>query len=83
MVLFQKFLSQNLIQIYTKTHQIAPFKKQFLGGGGHAPEPPSKAHGNVDLRHANFYIPPKIILAPPLPNPGDAPDVNIIVRQLF
>ena len=28
MVLFEK----NLIQIYTKTHQIAPFIKNFLGG---------------------------------------------------
>ena len=38
MVIFKKFYRQNLIKIYTKTHQIAPFKKNF--SGGHAPEPP-------------------------------------------
>ena len=37
MVIFEIFYWQNLIQIYTKTHQIAPFKKMF--SGGHAPEP--------------------------------------------
>ena len=45
---FLKFFKvKNLIQIYTKTHQIAPFIKIFSGGGGggHAPEPPRKAHG--------------------------------------
>ena len=31
------FLRQNLIKIFTKTHQITPFKK--------IPEPPIKAHG--------------------------------------
>ena len=36
MVLLKKIL-QNLIKLYTKTHQIAPFKKNL---GGHAPEPP-------------------------------------------
>ena len=36
MVIFKR---QNPIQIYTKTHQIAPFEKK-LSGGGHAPEPP-------------------------------------------
>ena len=40
MVIFEIFERQNLIQIYTKTHQIAPFKKNFLGGGGHTPKPP-------------------------------------------
>ena len=30
--------------MHTKAHQIAPFKKK-LSGGGHAPNPPSKAHG--------------------------------------
>ena len=38
MVLFEIFKVKNLIQIYTKTHQIAPFLKIF--SGGHAPEPP-------------------------------------------
>ena len=45
MIIFDFFLSENLIQ----THQIAPFKKIFAGG--HAPNPPSKAS-----RHANFEI---------------------------
>ena len=40
MIIFQ---IQNLIKIYTKTHQIAPFKKNSLGGM--PPNPPSKAHG--------------------------------------
>ena len=37
MVIFEIFYRQNLIKIYTKAHQIAPFKKNW---GGHAPEPP-------------------------------------------
>ena len=37
MVLFEREV-KNLIQIYTKTHQIAPLKKNF--SGEHAPEPP-------------------------------------------
>ena len=32
MVLFEIFLGQNLIQMYTKTHQIAQLKQKFLGG---------------------------------------------------
>ena len=40
MVILKKILRQNLIKIYTKTLQIAPFKKNSRGGGGHAPEPP-------------------------------------------
>ena len=40
---FLKFFKvKNFIQIYTKTHQIAPFIKNFLGG--HAPKSPSKVH---------------------------------------
>ena len=35
MVIFKR---QNLIQMYTNTHQIVSFKK--ISGGGHAPEPP-------------------------------------------
>ena len=38
MVLFEIFKVKNLIQIYTETHQIAPFLKIF--SGRHAPEPP-------------------------------------------
>ena len=43
MVFLKNFYGQNLIQIYTKTPQIAPFKKKLLGEG-HA------------SRHANFLI---------------------------
>ena len=38
MVLFEIFQRQNLVKIYTKTHQIAPFKKKL--SGEHAPKPP-------------------------------------------
>ena len=64
-IIFAVFEIQNLIQIYTITHQIASFKLFFLwwGGGGHAPKPPNKvgciiSHNvipsclNMDLRPA-------------------------------
>ena len=38
MVIFKRKFRQNLIKIEPKTHQIAPFQKNFLGE--HAPEPP-------------------------------------------
>ena len=43
------------------------------------PNPPTKAHGfamrmHVASRHANSQIGKKKLLAPPLPNPGDAPE---------
>ena len=38
MVIFKILSRQNLIKIYAKTHQIAPFKQIF--SGEHAPEPP-------------------------------------------
>ena len=57
MVIFEIVQTQNLIQIYTKTHHIAPFKKKFLGRGGHAPEPPSKAHG-ISKSQKNISCPP-------------------------
>ena len=41
MVIFAIFQTQNLIQIYTKTHQIAPFKK--ISRAGMPPNPLSKA----------------------------------------
>ena len=40
MVFFNYFLRQNLIRIYTKAHQIAPFSKNFLED--HAPKPLSQ-----------------------------------------
>ena len=71
------FIVKNLIQIYTKTHQNAPFIKNF-SGGGMPPNPPSKAHGfamrSMLLRDMQISKSQKKILAPPpLPNPGDAP----------
>ena len=44
MVIFER---QNLVKIYTKTHQIAPFKKNSRGSM--PPNPLAK-------RHANFQI---------------------------
>ena len=43
MMMFEKFYGLNRIKIHTKTHQIAQFKKKFLGG--HTSEPPIKAYG--------------------------------------
>ena len=42
MAIFENFERQNLIQIYTKTQQIAPFKKKL--SEDHVPSPPSKEH---------------------------------------
>ena len=39
MIIFDKFLRQNLIKIYAKTHQIAPFHEFLLGH--HDPKPAS------------------------------------------
>ena len=50
MVIFAIFQTQNLIQIYTKTHQIAPFKKNF--SGGHTPGPPSRGATRAASRRA-------------------------------
>ena len=41
MVLLKFFNVKNLLQIYTKTHQIAPFLKFF--SGGMPPNPPAKS----------------------------------------
>ena len=71
MVVFEKFYRQNLIQIYTKTHQLQPFKKKIIGRGM-PPNPPSKAHGFA-CKLPNLK---KILL--PLPNPGDAPDLPTV-----
>ena len=32
MIIFEKISKQNRVKIHTKTHEIAPFKKIFLGG---------------------------------------------------
>ena len=74
MVLFEIFGSKKLIQIYTKTHQIAPFKKKF--SGGKTPKPPNKEHGFAicgACREATCRFPNLKKFLAPLPNPGDAP----------
>ena len=79
------FKVKNLIQICTKTHQIAPFIKIF--SGGMPPNPPSKAHGEpcAACRFATCKFPnlKKKILGPPLPNPGDAPVIAINIVQRY
>ena len=64
------FLNQNLIQIYTKTHQIAPFKKIYWGS-----IPPNPLAKRMASQHQISKSQKNIIPAPPgpLPNPGDAP----------
>ena len=52
MVIFKKNLKENLIQVLTKTHQIAPIKKN--SSGGHTPKPPWPEHGAS--QHTNFKI---------------------------
>ena len=76
MVLFEIFKVKNLIQICTKTHQIAPFIKNF--SGGIPPNPPNKAHSfamrSMSLRDMQiskskkkkFLAPPSQILGTPL-----------------
>ena len=68
------FNVKNPIQIYTKTHQIAPFLKKI--SGDMPPNPPSKAHGFAmqisKSQKKNSW--------PPLPNPGDAPGVYKKIR---
>ena len=47
------------------------------------PNPPSNAHGEAK-RHANSQIWKKKFLAPPpLPNPGDAPDIYIHLSDII
>ena len=53
MVFKKKIKGQNLIQNYTKTHQIALSKKKFSG----APKPPYPGLNiYVASRHTNFQI---------------------------
>ena len=72
MVLFEIFLGQNLIQMYTKTHQIAQLKK--MSRGSMPPNPTSKF---VTCKFPNVK---KKILPPPLPNPGDSPAKTLVNR---
>ena len=58
MVIFAIIQTQNLIQTYTKTHQIAPFKNFFRGSM--PPNPPSKARRfapRVTSRKRDVYSP--------------------------
>ena len=48
MNIFYNFFLQNFSKIFSKTHQIAPFKKNFLGGAY-----PQTPLANAWLRHAN------------------------------
>ena len=56
-----------MIKIYTKTHQMAPFKK--ISWGNIPPNPPSKAHGfamrSMSLATCKFPNLKKKFLAPP------------------
>ena len=62
MVLLKNFL-QNLIKLYTKTHQIAPFKKI---SGGMPPNPLSIATCKLPNLRKKILGPPCQILATPL-----------------
>ena len=74
------FKLKNLIQMYAKTHQIAPFLKNF--SGGMPPNPPSKAHGGMSLRDIQVSKSQKKNSWPsPLPNPGDAPVIVFLTRN--
>ena len=67
MLILKIFERQNRIQIYIKTHQIAPFKKLF--SGGMPPNPPNKARRTAphDTSHKrDEYFTP--ILSPPCLN---------------
>ena len=74
------FKVKNLIQICTKTHQIAPFIKIFSGGGACPRTPLAKRMASpcAACRFATCKFPnlKKNILGPPLPNPEDAPDIE-------
>ena len=75
MLLFKIFKVKNLIQIYTKTHQIAPFLK--ISWGGMPPNPPNKAHGfamrSMSLRDMQVSKSQKKFLAPPPPKSWGRP----------
>ena len=59
MNIFTIIFLQNFSKIFSKTHQIAPFLKNF--SGEHAPEPPSKRVASP-CKYPHFY---KNILNPP------------------
>ena len=65
MVIFEIFYRQNLIQLYTKMYHLKKISLVNM-----PPNPPSKL---PNLK--------KIFLAPPLPNPGDAPAVLVTIDR--
>ena len=71
MNIFGKFLSQNFIKIYSKTHQIAPFKKNSRGTC--PPNPPNKRVALLWVacpsRHATRPAQTQKKMGPPLPHP--------------
>ena len=64
MEIFKFFQRQNMIQIYTKTHQIAPFKK-ISRGGDMLTNPPTKRMANFPFATYKFQNLKKYLLAPP------------------
>ena len=60
-MIFEKFYGLNRIKIHTKTHQIAQFKKFFLGGI--PPNPPSEAYGFATCKFPNLKK--KFLALPP------------------
>ena len=62
MNIFTIFLLQNFSKIFSKTHQIAQFLKNF--SGEHAYEPPSKRVRFAPCKYLHFS---KNILNPPPP----------------
>ena len=56
MVIFEEILRQNLIKMYPKTHEIAPFFQIF--SGEHAPEPP-----NICVAQSYHYFCMKIAIS--------------------
>ena len=83
MVIFEILLKPKSDQ---NIHQSAPnctILKKILGGM--PPNPPTKTHGFATCKFPNLK---KKIIAPPLPNPGDAPDgghfkiVSIIKKKI-
>ena len=66
MVIFKNFYGQNLIQIYAKMHQIAPFKKNREA----CPRTPLAKR--MSRSHMQIFKSEKKIIGP-LPNPGYAP----------
>ena len=83
MMIFEKFLRLNRIKRHTKTHQIAPFKKNFRGACPRTPLAKRMVSLCAACRFATckFQNLTKKILSPPLPNPGYAPDIDLFISS--